>query len=82
MLIIDTLSVNKRVFNPNKGEQSNNIGIWDLTESSVSYDIRSFNFIKTFIKSINISKFIYFFFLVEVHSTKKTLFNSHRMSSR
>jgi hypothetical protein len=46
MLIIDTLSVNKRVFNPNKDEQSNSIGIWDLTESSVSYDIRSFNFRK------------------------------------
>ena len=37
MLKIDTLSVNKRVFNPNPNEQSNSFGIWDLTESSVSY---------------------------------------------
>ena len=39
MLNIDTLSVNKRVFNPNPNNQVGSFGIWDLTESSVNYSI-------------------------------------------
>jgi hypothetical protein len=48
MLEIDTLFVNKRVFNPNTGEQSNGFGIWDLTESSINYDIQYMNSRKLF----------------------------------
>ena len=48
MLEIDTLSVNKRIFNPNQGERSNGFGIWDLTESSINYDIQYMNSRKLF----------------------------------
>lgn len=48
MLNIDTLSVNKRVFNPDPNENSNSFGVWDLTRSSVNYDIDSFNSRKLF----------------------------------
>jgi hypothetical protein len=37
MLQIDTLNKNKNVFNPNRELQQNNIGIWDLTRSSVNF---------------------------------------------
>ena len=40
MLEIDTLSVNKRIFNPNVSDQSKAIGIWDLTQASVNYYLR------------------------------------------
>jgi hypothetical protein len=43
MLNIDTLSVNKRIFNPNPEDQSNSFGIWDLTQSSVNYEINKLN---------------------------------------
>ena len=43
MLEIDTLSVNKRIFNPNESDQSKSIGIWDLTQASVNYDIQFMN---------------------------------------
>lgn len=36
-LLIDTLSENKNVFNPNSGLDSSQYGIWDLTKSSVSF---------------------------------------------
>lgn len=48
MLDIDTLSVNKRIFNPNPEDQSNSFGIWDLTESSINYDVTSMNSRKLF----------------------------------
>lgn len=48
MLDIDTLSVNKRIFNPNPEDQSNSFGIWDLTESSINYDVASMNSRKLF----------------------------------
>ena len=48
MLEIDTLSVNKRIFNPNESDQSKSIGIWDLTQSSVNYDIEFMNSRKVF----------------------------------
>jgi hypothetical protein len=38
MLKIDTLSENKKVFNPNPEDSSNSFGIWDLTSSSISYE--------------------------------------------
>ena len=41
MLEIDTLAKNKNVFNPNRDLQQNNIGIWDLTRSSM--DFRNIN---------------------------------------
>ena len=48
MLEIDTLSVNKKVFNPNLSDQSKSIGIWDLTQASVNYDIDFLNSRKVF----------------------------------
>jgi hypothetical protein len=48
MLVIDTLSVNKRIFNPNVSDQSKSIGIWDLTQASVNYDIDFMNSRKVF----------------------------------
>ena len=48
MLEIDTLSINKRIFNPNESDQSKSIGIWDLTQSSVNYDIEFMNSRKVF----------------------------------
>ena len=36
-LSIDTLYRNKNVFNPNKEQMNANLGIWDLTKSSLSY---------------------------------------------
>ena len=48
MLEIDTLSVNKRIFNPNLSDQSKSIGIWDLTQASVNYDIEFMNSRKVF----------------------------------
>lgn len=36
-LQIDTLYRNKNVFNPNKEQMNANLGIWDLTKSSLSY---------------------------------------------
>ena len=48
MLEIDTLSVNKRIFNPNESDQSKSIGIWDLTQASVNYDIQFMNSRKVF----------------------------------
>jgi hypothetical protein len=50
MLEIDTLSVNKRIFNPNESDQSKSIGIWDLTQASVNYDFKQ-QFITVSIKS-------------------------------
>lgn len=38
MLQIDTISKNKGIFNPNTDLQSKNVGIWDLTKSSLTYD--------------------------------------------
>jgi hypothetical protein len=35
--LIDTLSRNKTIFNPNPSENSNGFGIWNLTQSSVNY---------------------------------------------
>jgi len=43
MLKIDTLSVNKEIFNPNPEEQYNNFGIWDLTKSSINYNAGNLN---------------------------------------
>lgn len=43
MLNIDTLSVNKRVFNPNPEERADLFGVWDLTQSSINYDIANMN---------------------------------------
>jgi hypothetical protein len=37
MLEIDTISINKNVFNPNRDLMEQGIGIWDLTRSSVSF---------------------------------------------
>jgi hypothetical protein len=38
-LLIDTLSQNKSVFNPNPDlNSSNSYGIWDLTRASITYD--------------------------------------------
>jgi hypothetical protein len=37
MLQIDTITKNKNTFNPNKELQQNNIGIWDLTRSSMNF---------------------------------------------
>jgi hypothetical protein len=37
MLQIDTISKNKGIFNPDTQLQSRNIGIWDLTKSSLTY---------------------------------------------
>lgn len=48
MLVIDTLSVNKRIFNPNISDQSKSVGIWDLTQASVNYDIEFMNSRKVF----------------------------------
>ena len=48
MLEIDTLLVNKRIFNPNVSDQSKSIGIWDLTQASVNYDIDFMNSRKVF----------------------------------
>ena len=48
MLEIATLSINKRIFNPNESDQSKSIGIWDLTQSSVNYDIEFMNSRKVF----------------------------------
>ena len=48
MLEIDTLSVNKKIFNPNSSDQSKSIGIWDLTQASVNYDIDFMNSRKVF----------------------------------
>jgi len=48
MLVIDTLSVNKSIFNPNISDQSKSIGIWDLTKASVNYDIEFMNSRKVF----------------------------------
>jgi hypothetical protein len=48
MLNIDTLSANKRIFNPNLQDQFNSFGIWDLTQSSVNYDINFMNSRKMF----------------------------------
>jgi hypothetical protein len=48
MLEIDTLSVNKRIFNPNESDQSKSIGIWDLTQASVNYNIQFMNSRKVF----------------------------------
>ena len=48
MLEIDTLSINKRIFNPNESDQSKSIGIWDLTQASVNYDIQFMNSRKVF----------------------------------
>jgi hypothetical protein len=39
MLTIDTLSVNKGIFNPNPQDNSGSFGIWDLTRSSIDYNI-------------------------------------------
>ena len=36
-LSIDTLTRNKSVFNPNANQMNSNLGIWDLTKSSLSY---------------------------------------------
>jgi len=36
-LAIDTLYRNKSVFNPNRDQMNANLGIWDLTKSSLSY---------------------------------------------
>lgn len=35
--LIDTISKNKSVFNPNPMEDANSYGIWNLTEASVNY---------------------------------------------
>ena len=43
MLSIDTLGVNKEIFNPNPEDQSNALGIWDLTKSSIDYNIGYLN---------------------------------------
>jgi hypothetical protein len=48
MLNIDTLSVNKRVFNPDLEQQAKSFGIWDLTQSSVNYQIGFLNSRKIF----------------------------------
>jgi len=48
MLEIDTLSINKRIFNPNESDQSKSIGIWDLTQASVNYNIQFMNSRKVF----------------------------------
>lgn len=48
MLSIDTLSVNKRIFNPNPDDQFNSFGVWDLTQSSINYDIDLLNSRKMF----------------------------------
>ncbi len=37
MLSIDTLFRNKTIFNPNKDLQQQDVGIWDLTQSSLNY---------------------------------------------
>jgi len=37
MLKIDTLAKNKNVYNPDSDLQTKNIGIWDLTRSSINY---------------------------------------------
>jgi hypothetical protein len=37
MIEIDTLSRNKNIFNPNTDLQTQGIGIWDLTRSSLSF---------------------------------------------
>lgn len=37
MLQIDTITKNKNVFNPNRDLQQNNIGVWDLTRSSMDF---------------------------------------------
>ncbi len=37
MLQIDTLFINKNIFNPDSSMQTRNFGIWDLTRSSISY---------------------------------------------
>lgn len=39
MIEIDTLGVNKNIFNPNKDLMAEGIGIWDLTRSSVSFSL-------------------------------------------
>lgn len=38
MIEIDTLSINKNIFNPNKDLQNQGIGILDLTRSSLSFN--------------------------------------------
>jgi hypothetical protein len=38
LLLIDTLSRNKAIFNPNPDLDSNKYGIWDLTRASITYD--------------------------------------------
>jgi hypothetical protein len=48
MLIIDTLGVNKRIFNPNVDDQSKLFGVWDLTQSSVNYQTGFLNSRKIF----------------------------------
>jgi hypothetical protein len=37
MIEIDTLAINKNIFNPDKDLMDEGIGIWDLTRSSVSF---------------------------------------------
>jgi hypothetical protein len=48
MLKIDTLSVNKRIFNPDSSKQSDSFGIWDLTESSIDYTSNSLSIRKVY----------------------------------
>lgn len=43
MLTIDTLFVNKEIFNPNPENEASSFGIWDLTKSSVNYNIGFMN---------------------------------------
>jgi hypothetical protein len=37
-LLIDTLSTNKSIFNPNSEESGSKYGIWDLTKSSITFE--------------------------------------------
>jgi hypothetical protein len=49
MLKIDTLLVNKKIFNPNPLDNAGSFGIWDLTSSSIDYNIPGLNARKFYI---------------------------------
>jgi hypothetical protein len=51
MLNIDTLLINKKIFNPNPSDNSGSFGIWDLTSSSIDYNISELGARKFYIVS-------------------------------
>lgn len=68
-LLIDTLSTNKAVFNPNPDlNATNSFGVWDLTRASISYDK-----LKIGIKS--------FFFVTEYYQMRPDLIAAIKMES-